>query len=147
MKDKAIIFDIDGTIADTAHRAQHARDKNWDKFFAGIEHDEPKTPIVDLLKMYHEAGYKILLLTGRGEEYRRQTVDWLEKQELLSLVTTLYMRPKKDFRHDEVIKEEIYNMMISHNFNIDAVYEDRDRVVEMWRRIGLTCLQVAPGNF
>ena len=31
--------------------------------------------------------------------------------------------------------------------NVEMVFDDRQKVVDMWREIGLTCMQVAPGNF
>ncbi len=30
---------------------------------------------------------------------------------------------------------------------LTAVFDDRDRVVQMWRDAGVTCFQVAPGEF
>jgi hypothetical protein len=31
--------------------------------------------------------------------------------------------------------------------DVVAVFDDRDKVVNMWRENGLTCMQVAYGNF
>ena len=57
------------------------------------------------------------------------------------------MRKTGDNRKDSIIKEEIYRNLIEPNYNIEFVLDDRNQVVDMWRRIGLTCLQVADGNF
>jgi hypothetical protein len=37
-----------------------------------------------------------------------------------------------------------------HKITVDdivCVFDDRQKVVDMWRDMGLTCMQVAPGNF
>jgi len=57
------------------------------------------------------------------------------------------MRKDNDFRPDEEIKKEIYNNFIKDDYNIFFVLDDRTKVVNMWRSLGLTCLQVADGNF
>ena len=31
--------------------------------------------------------------------------------------------------------------------DIFCIFDDRDKVVKMWREEGLTCMQVAPGDF
>ena len=57
------------------------------------------------------------------------------------------MRQNSDRRPDDVIKAEIYETCIEPYYNVLYVFDDRDRVVKMWREKGLTCLQVAEGNF
>jgi len=59
----------------------------------------------------------------------------------------LLMRPYGDSRQDSVVKQEIYRKQIAPYFDVAWVYDDRDQVVKMWRDEGLTCMQVAPGNF
>lgn len=57
------------------------------------------------------------------------------------------MRPENDYRKDTIIKREIYEKEILNKFNVLFVLDDRDCVVEQWRDMGLTCLQVAEGDF
>jgi hypothetical protein len=57
------------------------------------------------------------------------------------------MRKKGDRREDYLVKEEIYKNHIDQIYNVMFVLEDRKQVVDMWRRLGLTCLQCAPGEF
>jgi hypothetical protein len=52
------------------------------------------------------------------------------------------MRKTDDNRCDSIVKEEIYNEYIKDKYNVLAVFDDRDRVVDMWRRIGLPTYQV-----
>lgn len=147
MKTSAVIFDIDGTISDSAHRGKYAREKNWAEFFRLMPTDEPKHDIVELLLMYYNDDYKILLVTGRGEEHREATLEWLGRHGISNYVHELYMRPLKDFRPDHEIKKEIYINRLEPEYKVRAVFEDRSSVVQMWRSLGLTCLQVDEGNF
>ena len=57
------------------------------------------------------------------------------------------MRKEKDYRQDAIIKQEIYENEIEGKYNIHFVLDDRDQVVAMWRKKGLTCLQVDYGDF
>ena|ERR1700728_1405229 len=138
----SIIVDIDGTIADNSHR-QHILDtepKNWDEFFLGCYDDEPIQPVIDVvqaLSVYHE----ILIVTGRSEKYRELTKLWLKKHEIDYL--KLYMRPEGDYRPDHEMKEEILKKIRLH-FDPTLAIDDRQSVVDMWRRNGLICLQNEP---
>ena len=59
----------------------------------------------------------------------------------------LYMRNADDYRPDDEIKEGLYHNIVDGRFIVDFVLDDRNQVVKMWRKIGLTCLQVADGDF
>lgn len=143
MKQKALIVDIDGTLANTDHREHLAKTKNWPGFFAAGKDDPPITEIIDLVSRY--ADHKIILCTGRPENYRILTVEWLAKHEIP--YEKLYMRLDNDFRSDAIIKETIYRQKIEPYYKISFVLDDRKKVVLMWRKIGLRCLQVADGDF
>jgi hypothetical protein len=56
------------------------------------------------------------------------------------------MRKDGDFRADNVVKQEILDAHIDKD-RVLFVLDDRQQVVDMWRRNGLTCFQVAEGNF
>ena len=59
----------------------------------------------------------------------------------------LYMRAEGDHRPDWIVKKELFLNEISKKYNIELVIDDRQQVVDMWRSLGLTCFQVAEGNF
>jgi hypothetical protein len=98
------------------------------------------------VKAFSALGYNIIFVSGREgtDVCKVKTLKWLLENKLNG---DLYMRPEGDHRNDAIIKEEIYNKYIKDKFDVEFVLDDRLRVVEMWRRIGLRCLQVAPGNF
>lgn len=141
-----IIFDIDGTLSDCAHR-QHflaGKQKDWKSFFEHAEHDRPIGEIAELLNTLHASRkFRIILCTGRGEEMRELTEAWLEKNQIP--YESLMMRPEKDLRQDATVKKEMLDV-IGADKVLFAV-DDRQQAVDMWRRNGVLCLQCAEGNF
>lgn len=147
-KHRYVIFDIDGTIANIEHRQHWVKTKprNWVAFKQGIPHDVLHEDIAWLLKILSTAT-RIFIVSGReGSEIgREQTVDWLHRHGIP--YEELHMRPEKDYRDDSTIKREILNDLRERHGEPLMVFDDRDRVVNMWREEGVRCLQVAPGDF
>ena len=143
----AIIVDIDGTLSNPEHRLHHVKGekKDFKAFYGEMEGDtvnEWCQWVIDKLKQDVE----IILCTGRPAAYRHQTVKWLSRK-LLSW-DRLLMRPAdKPHEHDWIIKKEIYDNNIKDKYNVLFVIDDRQQVVDMWRREGLVCLQCAKGDF
>ena len=76
------------------------------------------------------------------------TIKWLDKNIAYSESGwDLIMRSKGDHRSDTEIKKEIYDKYIKDKYNVMCVFEDRDKVVKMWRDEGLLCNQVYYGDF
>lgn len=140
-----VIFDIDGTLADVSSRVHHLHKtpKDWDAFFEAIPQDKAIHSMVRLCNILYEAGLKILLCSGRSEQYRPETVDWLTRQQVK--YHELLLRREEDRRSDAVVKQEILAGL--DRSQILFVVEDRQGVVDMWRSEGLVCLQCAPGDF
>lgn len=148
MKKPAIIFDIDGTLADIEHRRHHLDEEkpNWHAFNNEMGEDTPNKPIVALYKTLWDSGnYELILVSGRAEEHRKITENWLVWNEIP--FERLLMRPLKDFRADYIIKEEILDKLRAEGKEILFTVDDRKQVVDMWRRNGITCLQCAEGDF
>lgn len=142
-KRSAIIVDIDGTIATHPQRGHH----EYQKVFT----DLPVHPIIDLVMLLDSTVDCILFVSGRPDSCREDTLAWIEKWlTFLSIdndVYHLFMRKTGDFRSDDIVKKEIYDNEIKDTFCVRYVVDDRNRVVKMWRSIGLTVLQVADGDF
>jgi len=146
----SIIFDIDGTIANCEHRIQWVRSKpkNWPAFNRAMKDDTPNWDIVWLLRTFHNAGVTILISSGRSEDDRIVTENWLNNVANISgLYSKLYMRSSKDNRRDDIVKSEILDQMRADGYNPTMAIDDRNSVCQMWRARGIRCLQVAPGNF
>ena len=145
MTDEIVIFDIDGTLADVSERIHHVRNKpkNWNAFFQGMAQDKAIHSVVRLCNILYASGIQIILCSGRSEEHREQTVEWLAQQGVN--YHDLLLRKNNDRRSDTEVKRELLANL--DKSKILFVVEDRSRVVEMWRSEGLVCLQCAPGEF
>ena len=117
--------------------------------------DDITEALASLSDMNTDFSHNIIFVTGREEKYRAQTTAFLKNiSENWGLFETptqefpiLYMRSTGDFRPDHVIKKEICDKHIKNKYNVAFVLDDRNRVVRMWRRLGLTVFQVADGDF
>jgi len=94
--------------------------------------------------MYDIIGHTILFVSGRGSEYRKETEAWLADR-LLNRQYALFMRGFQDRRDDTIVKQELYEKYIKPYFNVEAVYDDRPKVVRMWRELGLTVFDCGNG--
>lgn len=139
---EAILVDIDGTLARMTDRGPY----EWSK----VGQDEPIQPIVDLVNILWETNGELMpiFISGRKAVCRSETRDWLIKH--VGSWTTrrpLHMRPSSDNREDSLVKRMLFDTEVAGHYNVRFVLDDRQQVVNMWRAMGLTCLQVAPGNF
>lgn len=149
-KFKAIIVDVDGTISNPTHRKHYIEKKNptqedWNKFFTSADQDSPNEWCVELVKNFRNAGHEIVYLTGRPENIRGVTETWIRKH-VRNVPFHLFMRPNNDRSHDTKVKTQIYREDIEPTFDVLFTVDDRGSVVDMWRDLGLTCLQCAPSN-
>lgn len=147
------IFDLDGTLADCTHRLHYIqrdrKDKDWDAFNAACGDDEPIPATTDLFNALGIAGADAEIWTGRSESARNLTRVWLgRKAGIYVQPIVLRMRPIGDYRPDDELKEEWLRAMPTQDrARLAGVFEDRRRVVDMWRRNGIFCFQVAEGDF
>lgn len=154
---RTIIFDIDGTLADVAHRRHHvaSKPKNWPAFFAAMDKDPPVKNVVEFCQqVLRRMVCKVVYCSGRGEEYRTVTEAWLREHVYKGLFSNwdtaaidLRMRPAKDSRDDRIIKREMLDALRAEGHDIWFAVDDRQRVVDMWRENGVTVFQCAPGDF
>ncbi len=136
-----ILVDIDGTVAKMNGR--YAFD--WDR----VGEDLPKEDIIKLVKTLKDAGNTIIFFSGRDEISRNLSREWIcEYFKWKPTDFQLFMRKNKDQRKDSDVKFDLYNEYIRDNYFVELVIDDRQQVVDMWRRkLGLTCLQVDYGDF
>jgi predicted kinase len=137
---KALIVDIDGTLALHVNRGPYDTSR--------YETDELERRLARILSDLHDIaadGYYLLLLTGRYEEHRAVTSSWLSDNRFS--YDELHMRSDGDHRRDNVIKLELFDKHVRDRFNVIAAFDDRDRVVRLWRRLGLLTCQVQYGDF
>jgi FMN phosphatase YigB (HAD superfamily) len=145
---RTVLFDLDGTIADIKHRRKFLEQSSpdWKSFNKLMGNDKPNLPLVELYKtLWESCKYELIILTGRHEEYRKLTEQWLTWNEIP--FSKLIMRADKDFRADHIVKEEMLSFLRSSGNEILFVVDDRQQVVDMWRRNGVICLQCDEGKF
>jgi hypothetical protein len=146
LKDKTpcYVFDLDGTVCNVKHRRQWVatQPKNWDAWNAGISEDVPNAPVLDVLHTL-SGSFRIILVSGRGSEYRQATEDWLKKYRVPYDV--LFMRAAGDHRPDNEIKSELADE-VEKDYKILGVFDDRERVVDMWIKRGIFVFDVAQGG-
>lgn len=151
------IFDLDGTLANIEHRLHHIQGrptKDWRAFFAKCIHDKPIEPLVATLKALSRSGAECWIWTGRSDEVKAETVAWLAyhcgwvAKGRFSAPEAFRMRKAGDHRPDHELKFDwLANLEPPERNRLTAVFEDRTRVVEMWRECDVVCFQVAPGEF
>lgn len=141
-KPKAFLVDIDGTLAHMKGRSPF----EWKR----VGEDTLDEVIADIVSslFWAEDGpkaWKVIVMSGRDAVCRQETIDWLNSHNIP--FDALFMRPANDMRPDNLIKAELFDTYVRDNYDVQFVLDDRDQVVDMWRAMGLTCLQVAPGDF
>lgn len=135
-----IICDIDGTLAIKGDRDIYD--------YSRVEVDKPNLPIVRLVQSFGEC-LEIIYMSGRDDSCYLSTRYWIADHLGYAFPEDiqLFMRKTGDKRKDSIVKRELFDEFIRDKYQVDYVIDDRDSVVEMWRSLGLTCLQVNEGDF
>jgi predicted kinase len=134
-----IICDIDGTIALRGNRNPF----DWNK----VDEDLPNKSVIKLVSDLISYGYLVFFFSGRDEICRAKTYNWLMSHGIVSYNQSLFMRTHNDNRPDEIIKKELFDTYVKDKYYIEFILDDRNKVVKMWRDMGLDCLQVDEGAF
>jgi predicted kinase len=131
----AFIFDIDGTLA-------HIDPKSPRSPYDGgrVKEDLLDGPTASILEVVH-GNALVLVVSGRDAKYRDATEKWLAANYVYP--DRMYMRREGDKRHDAQVKYEILRDQIAPNYQARGVFDDRTRVVNMWRTAGVKTFQVA----
>lgn len=158
------LIDIDGTIADCSHRLHFIDGSDfiptpyavftpdWNSFFKACVDDAPINPVIEVVKALRERGGNLIVfITGRSLLVQAETCHWLSSHGLPVSLQNLYMRTQGDHRPDRLVKSELFDRFLRDRDISDTsgiiVLDDRDQVVQMWRKRGIRCFQVADGNF
>lgn len=134
-KPKAFIFDIDGTLAKMNGRSPYD--------YTRVSEDVPNQQVIDLCNFLSNT-FHIIIFSGRDYSCRQETVDWLWEHNVS--FHHFDLRPEGNKEDDRIIKQRMFDK-IKNDYNVVGVFDDRDRVVQMWRDNGLQCYQVDYGNF
>jgi hypothetical protein len=146
-----VIFDLDGTLALIDARREKATKPNgklnWGVFFdpQNIQLDKPNLPVISAFSAMKSAGYTVGIFSGRDSISKTETEAWLKSNGVD--YDFLHMRPQKDYTPDDVLKSGWLDELLNDGNKILCVFDDRDKVVKMWRDRGIACFQVNYGEF
>ena len=152
-----VIFDLDGTLALIEKRrikagksadGKETKKMDWDVFHdpSNIHLDEPNIPVIKMAQMFAEDGFTIIIFSGRSDKTKFTTRSWLTHNRVP--FQKLVMRDSKTNHYipDDILKKDMLDKYVDIN-DVFLVVDDRNKVVKMWRSLGLTVFQVADGNF
>lgn len=148
---KTIIVDIDGTLAKIEHRVQLAIERKWDEFSSLCHLDGLHEDVAQLIKLFSDADYAIIGMTGRRASMGIATWDWLADHGLAQYFDDIVFRTESDYRSDVTLK---LGMMVDYFGSIEEalksvqfILEDRQGVVDAYREAGFNCWQVRRGTY
>ncbi len=142
----AVLVDIDGTALRMTDRGPY----DFHLYHADVANE----PVAQVIRDYWEAGKTIVYGSGRDDTYYTETMQslkgnglWWDERCELNMRPNAKEPAKGPKRNDAVVKVEMFRELVAPRFNVLFALDDRDRVVKAYRTIGLTVLQVAPGDF
>lgn len=136
-KQNCYVFDVDGTLAKMNGRSPYD--------YSLVHTDTVNHNVAMIARLLAQSGLPIIIVSGRTDDCKFETAKWLYDNSIPH--DKIFMRKTGDNRNDAIVKREIYEKELKDKYNILAIFDDRNRVVDMWRSLGLTCLQVEYGNF
>jgi predicted secreted acid phosphatase len=154
---RIVIFDIDGTLADSYHRIGHIVNlenvpdfkKDWEEFDKHAHADTPIPGMVELCTyMQAREDLDVLFLTGRSDRTRTDTWQWLRRHGLKPRhPDLLQMRIEGDHRHADIIKLQRLQELQLHPGRVMTLFDDDTRVVKLLREHGYHACHVAEDRY
>ena len=137
---KTILVDIDGTLA------------NMDGVRGPFEEhkvmlDAPYPKVIQTVNAYYEAGFTVIIVSGRHSTCGEETIAWLNLYGVK--FHFILMRAAWDSRHDYIVKQEILDELLTMlpKENIELVIDDRAAVIlNCWLKNGLSVQPVYNGE-
>lgn len=126
-----IIVDLDGTLVHSPNRGIFDLSK--------VKTDEVD-PVINLITKSLRKEVYVIILSGRSDVVKEETVEFLKENDVY--FDRIFLRNKRDYRADTIVKKELFEKNIEGKFNVLFVLDDRPKVCRMWREMGLKVLQV-----
>lgn len=133
----AVLVDVDGTAALMDGRSPYDETR--------VGEDRPNRSVIAVAQALRAAGHLIVFMSGRTQSCQSATQTWLDRHVGIRDYE-LFMRASGDQRKDAIVKAELFDQHVRDVYNVICVLDDRRQVVDMWRAMGLTVLQVAEGD-
>lgn len=136
--DRAVIFDMDGVIADAGHRQHylHLPEADWANFYLAVKNDEPIASGAALINSVSEDRC-VVILTGRIDEVSAVTQSWLKTHNIRW--DMLVCRPKNDddSRHAVVYKRDEIALLKEAGFVFEYAVDDNKKIITMYEEHGI----------
>lgn len=136
-KPPCYIFDIDGTLALHCGRRDIF---DWSR--VGL--DDVNEPVRHTLQLVRKSGIAVIICSGRNQCAAANTEKWCRVHGIE--YDEIHFRADGVTEKDWMTKERMW-ADISTRYNIVAIYDDRDQVVDHARDLGYTVYQVNYGDF
>lgn len=136
-KPRCVVIDMDSTMCFNLTK------RPWygEGAAEGMLDDIPNTGVVDIVKVLQNT-YPIIVATGRDTSQAGVTIEWLSKQGITP--TASFFRTQGDCRKGVEIKRGQIELILK-DYDIVAIFEDCEPIVQMYRDMGLTVLQPNKG--
>jgi phosphoglycolate phosphatase-like HAD superfamily hydrolase len=143
---RAVIFDVDGVLADAQGRQHHLEweRRDWDAFFDACGDDAVIEEIETLLSLL-DPTLLVLLVTARPQRVRDLTLSWLDHHELRW--DLLVMRPTREYSPAVVFKRDVVDELRDAGYELELALEDDPRNRAMYVNEGIPCLYVHSGYY
>lgn len=140
-KPAAFMYDLDGTVY------HHEGKRSPYALNVEVDDVDPVIPLVIASFTDNQLSNTMfaIAMSGRKEGARAATEFSLKRDGIW--YDDLFMRADDDNRKDSLVKYDLFWENVAPNYDVKFVLDDRQQVVDMWRSIGIKCLQVAPGDF
>jgi phosphoglycolate phosphatase-like HAD superfamily hydrolase len=141
---RAVIFDIDGVLADAAGR-QHFLDwGDWRSFFDACGDDPVIEEIERLLELLDES-LSVILVTGRPQRVQPHTLAWLERYQIRW--DLLIMREWGDYSGVDQFKRQVVHDLSAYGFELRLALDDDPKNHAMYVGEGVPCIYIHSGYY
>ncbi len=143
----AVIFDIDGVLADATARQHHLNGpgrRDWEAFFGAAGSDIVIDEVARLAELI-DPNHLVVLLTARPTTILDLTVDWLTRHALRW--DLLVMRPAADYLPSPEAKRVAVRELRAARFDLRLAIDDDRRNVDMFHSEGIPCIYIHSGYY
>ncbi len=141
---RAVIFDIDGVLADAAGRQHYLDWGDWKSFFDAVS-DDPIIEEIERLLELLDPSLAIILVTGRPRRVQPHTVAWLERYKLRW--DLLIMREHGDYSGVDRFKRETLEQLEAAGFDVRLALDDDPKNHAMYVSEGVPCIYIHSGYY
>ena len=141
----AVIFDMDGTLADVSSIRHHLTKfdetrrrviKHFDRFHAESVNVPPHFHVVNAAQVAKMLGHDVVIVTARKHMWRNHTAWWLAMHGVPS--DALFMRDNEDNRPDYEVKKDILQT-IRKSWNPIHAWDDNPNIIRLWTEENIPC--------